>query len=80
VPEADKSVIDTRKDQQSETARQNIYQLVSLAGSNYKTGVLGGISNLELTVSNNSLYPIDEVEVLVSYMNIENKIVKKKLL
>jgi hypothetical protein len=40
--------------------------------------VLGGISNLELTISNNSLYPIDQVEVLVNYMNIEKKIVKKE--
>jgi hypothetical protein len=62
----------------TEKARQNIYQLVSVAGSDYKTGLLGGISNLQLTVSNNSLYAVDQVEVLVNYLNVEKKLVKQQ--
>ena len=77
-PESEKSIPPVRKDPSADATRQNIYQLVSVEGSPYKTGVLGGISNLELTISNNSLYPIDQVEVLVNYMNLENKIVKKE--
>jgi hypothetical protein len=76
--ETEKSVPPVRKDPAADATRQNIYQLVSVEGSQYKTAVLGGISNLELTISNNSLYPIDQVEVLVNYMNIEKKIVKKE--
>ncbi len=76
--ETEKSIPAIRKDPAADATRQNIYQLVSVEGSPYKTGVLGGISNLELTISNNSLYPIDQVEVLVNYMNLEKKIVKKE--
>jgi len=76
--ETEKPIPPIRKDPAADATRQNIYQLVSVEGSPYKTGVLGGISNLELTISNNSLYPIDQVEVLVNYMNIEKKIVKKE--
>ncbi len=76
--ETEKTIPAIRKDPAADATRQNIYQLVSVEGSPYKTGVLGGISNLELTISNNSLYPIDQVEVLVNYMNLEKKIVKKE--
>ena len=78
-PENEKSIPTVRKDPAADATRQNIYQLVSVEGSPYKTGVLGGISNLQLTISNNSLYPIDQVEVQVNYMNLENKIVKKEM-
>ena len=77
-PETEKSIPPVRKDPSADATRQNIYQLVSVEGSPYKTGVLGGISNLQLTISNNSLYPIDQVEVQLNYMNIEKKIVKKE--
>jgi hypothetical protein len=78
--ETEKSTPAIRKDPAADATRQNIYQLVSVEGSPYKTGVLGGISNLQLTISNNSLYPIDQVEVLVNYMNLEKKIVKKEII
>ena len=39
-----------------ETAIKNLFQMVHLSGSDYKTGVLGGISNLQLTISNKSNY------------------------
>lgn len=71
---------DTKVDIAAESARQNIYQLVSVEGSKFKTGVLGGISNLQLTVANNSLYPLDQIEVLINYMNVEKRIVKKQTL
>lgn len=73
-----KGTVDNKKEPVPESARQNIYSLVFVEGSAYKTGILGGISNLQLTISNNSLYPIDQVEVLVNYMNIEKRIVRKE--
>ena len=67
-----------KKEVDPEAVRSNLYSLISVESSPYKTGVLGGISNLELTISNNSLYPVDQVEVLINYHNIEKRIVKKQ--
>ncbi len=44
--------------QEAEQTRKNIHQLVALDANKYKIGVLGGISDLQLTISNNSLYPL----------------------
>ena len=76
----DEHSVKQEKEDGSVAAKQNIYSLVFVEGSSYKTGVLGGISDLRLTISNNSLYPIDQVEVLINYMNIEKRIVKKETL
>lgn len=66
--------------QEMERARRNIHQLVAVDANKYKTGVLGGISELKLTVSNNSLYPLDEVEVEVRYLGPEKRVVKTQML
>lgn len=66
--------------QEIEKARRNIHQLVAVDANKYKTGVLGGISQLKLTLSNNSLYPLDEVEVEVRYLGPEKRVVKTQLL
>jgi hypothetical protein len=63
-----------------EKTRRNIHQLVAVDANKYKTGVLGGISQLKLTLSNNSLYPLDEVEVEVRYLGPEKRVVKTQLL
>ncbi|NII26865.1 DUF4339 domain-containing protein [Pseudoflavitalea sp. X16] len=63
-----------------EQARKNIHQLVAVDANKYKTGVLGGISDLQLTISNNSLYPLDQVEVEVRYLGPEKRVVKTQLL
>jgi hypothetical protein len=60
----------------AESTRKNIRQLVSVKSNKYKTGVLGGISDLLLTVSNNSDFEIDQVEVEVAYLGPEKRIVK----
>lgn len=66
--------------QEIEKARRNIHQLVAVDANKYKTGVLGGISELKLTLSNNSLYPLDEVEIEVRYLGPEKRVVKTQLL
>lgn len=66
--------------QEIEKARRNIHQLVAVDANKYKTGVLGGISGLKLTISNNSLYPLDEVEVEVRYLGPEKRVVKTQVL
>lgn len=66
--------------QEVEQARKNIHQLVAVDANKYKTGVLGGISELQLTISNNSLYALDEVQVEVRYLGPEKRVVKTQLL
>lgn len=66
--------------QEIEKTRRNIHQLVAVDANKYKTGVLGGISELKLTLSNNSLYPLDEVEVEVRYLGPEKRVVKTQML
>ena len=66
--------------QAMERARQNIHQLVAVDANKYKTGVLGGISDLKLTVSNNSPYTLDEVEVEIRYLGPEKRVVKTQML
>src|SRR4030095_8341054 len=57
--------------------REKINQLINIENNSFKTGVLGGISNLQLTLSNNSLYPLDEVEVEIRYLGPEKRVVKR---
>lgn len=68
------------KREELESMKKNIHQLVGVEANKYKTGVLGGISDLRLTISNNSLYPLDQVEVEVRYLGPEKRVVKTQLL
>ena len=69
-----------KKEAASEAAirntRDKINELINIENNSFKTGVLGGISNLQLTLSNNSLYPLDEVEVEIRYLGPEKKVVR----
>ena len=56
--------------------RKDIYEQVAVEASNYKTGVLGGISDLYFTISNNSPFPLEMVEVEIKYLGPEKKVVK----
>jgi len=47
---------------------KNLLNLVSVKSNNYVRGAFGGIRGLELTVSNNSSYLLDEVSVEVQIM------------
>ena len=59
-----------------EVNRKSIFQKVSVENNKYKTGVLGGINNLELKLTNHSGFQLDEVEVNVRYLGSEGKVVK----
>lgn len=60
-------------------AREKILPLVQVDLNKYKVGVLGGISGLEINVTNNSLYPIDMMQVIVHYLGPENKVVRDQV-
>ncbi|WP_205511419.1 DUF4339 domain-containing protein [Longitalea arenae] len=59
-----------------EKARKNIYEQVRAEASAFKVGILGGISDLDITVLNSSLYTLDQVAVEVKYFGPEKKLVK----
>ena len=56
--------------------RNNLSNLVSLGGSGYTVGTFGGISGLQLTVSNHSVYSLDLVVVEVQYIQANKKVFK----
>jgi hypothetical protein len=57
-------------------AKENLFSLVSVKPNKYKTGVLGGISNLQFELSNNSSHQLQKVAVEIKYLSPEKKIVK----
>jgi hypothetical protein len=59
-----------------EKARKNIYEQVRAEPSAYKVGVFGGVSDLDITIVNTSLYALDQVAVEVKYYGMEKKLVK----
>jgi hypothetical protein len=56
--------------------KNNIGEYVTLSGNSYSVGTFGGISDLQLTVSNKSVYPLDLVVVEVQYIQSNKKIFK----
>jgi len=63
-----------------EKARKNIYEQVHVDASAFKVGLLGGISDLDITVQNTSLYALDQVAVEIKYFGPEKKLVKTQTL
>ncbi len=55
---------------------ENLFKLVSVKSNKYKTGVLGGISNLQLELTNNSPVELQKVAVEIKYLNLEKKVVR----
>jgi hypothetical protein len=56
--------------------RNNLSNLVSVGTSGYTVGTFGGISGVQLTVSNKSVYPLDLVVVEVQYIQANKKVFK----
>lgn len=48
--------------------RKNWKQYISVNGGDYKTGLLGGIKQLEITVRNQTEFPLDNAVVSVQYL------------
>jgi hypothetical protein len=67
---------------QNETANagssENIFTQVSVTTNNYKVGVLGGISNLQLALKNNSSQQLHRVAVEIKYLGPEKKVVNRQ--
>lgn len=78
--EATTAVLETREkpinQEVIEKARKNIYDQVRAEASAFKVGVFGGVSDLDITLVNSSLYTLDQVAVEVKYFGMEKKLVK----
>jgi hypothetical protein len=59
-----------------EVIRNTIANLVSVGANGYTVGTFGGISDLQVTVSNRSVYPLDLVVVEVQYIQANKKTFK----
>jgi hypothetical protein len=56
--------------------RSNIANMLTVGAGKYSVGTFGGISDVQLTVSNHSMYPMDLVVVEVQYVQSNKKIYK----
>lgn len=56
--------------------KSNIVNLVSVSPNKYHVGTFGGISEVQLTVNNRSVYSLDLVMVVVQYVQANKKIFK----
>jgi hypothetical protein len=59
-----------------EDARISINNQISLGANHYTVGTFGGINDLQLTVTNRSVYPLDLVVVEVQYIQANKKVYK----
>jgi hypothetical protein len=59
-----------------EAIKMALASQVSVGASGYSVGTFGGISDLQLTVTNHSVYPLDLVIVEVQYIQANKKIYK----
>lgn len=65
---------------EKENFRNNVANLVSVSSNTYNVGTFGGISDLQLTVSNRSAYPLDLVVVEIQYVQANKKVYKTESL
>jgi hypothetical protein len=60
--------------------KEDIWKMVSVRSNDYKRGSFGGISNLHLTVNNNSGYILDEVLIEIQYLKPSLEPLKKEII
>ncbi|WP_298731800.1 hypothetical protein [uncultured Chitinophaga sp.] len=56
--------------------RRNWQQFIAVSTNDYRTGLLGGIKNLQLVVRNQTEYPLDNVVVNVQYLRSNGEVFK----
>jgi hypothetical protein len=59
-----------------EAVRTSISSQVSVGANGYTVGTFGGVNDLQLTVTNRSVYPLDLVVVEVQYIQANKKVYK----
>ncbi|HEY4110154.1 hypothetical protein [Puia sp.] len=70
-------IIETKSENKvDKPARTPIASQVSVGANGYAVGTFGGINDLQLTVTNRSVYPLDLVVVEVQYIQANKKVYK----
>jgi hypothetical protein len=72
-------IIETKSESKpvdKEAVRTSISSQVSVGANGYTVGTFGGINDLQLTVTNRSVYPLDLVVVEVQYIQANKKVYK----
>jgi len=72
-------IVETRsetKPADQEAVRASVSSQVSVGANGYSVGTFGGINDLQLTVTNRSIYPLDLVVVEVQYIQANKKVYK----
>lgn len=83
VPEVDSPIIDNRS-QETETSikpkptESSLRSRLDLSANDYKIGLFGGVSNLELTLSNKSSIDLKKVEVQIEYLGPDQKVLREQ--
>lgn len=75
----EKNIIEEKPSLRKEINKKNIGELVKLSTNKYKVGLLGGVSDLKLTLTNKSQVTFDKVEVQLEFLGPENKVVKTQV-
>ena len=60
--------------------RNNITSLVQVTTNEYSVSTFGGISNLDIIVTNNTDYTIDEIKVVIAYIKTNDGVFKTEYL
>lgn len=61
-------------------ARYNLRNLLTVSSNDYSKGVLGGVSDIELSVTNNSTQLVDDVTIQLEYLLPGRKVFKTEIL
>jgi hypothetical protein len=73
---ADNSRLDNSRTSDKEAIRASLINQLSIGANKYEVGTFGGISGLQVTVTNRSAYPLDMVVVEVQYIQANKKTFK----
>jgi len=65
---------------EKESTKTNIRSLLSITNSKFKIGAFGGITDLQISLTNNSHYPVDVIAVDVQYILANKKVFKTETL
>jgi hypothetical protein len=72
---SDSDAVPASSNENTPAATENIFKLVDITPSKYKVGMLGGISNLQLELTNNSNRELHKVVIEIKYLGPEKKVV-----
>ena len=77
-PEASSEAGGNKTEAAATASSENIFKQITVKPNAYKTGVLGGISNLQFELTNNSKRELYKVAIEIKYLGPEKKVVNRQ--